>query len=175
MSDYRSAGQADISKNLVPMLLKHLIHSDQFLDSVALAAVDLGGDAARRSELAAILRRREAIWIAPGIYGWRDPIGTLMLAQYGGPCPVHMPAPHLVAGAMARQYGWRLAMPVTIARHVLGLKIGICSHSVPGMSLIVRSRNITAWTEFTTTSGAVAVARSGICASGVRMTHTRAS
>jgi hypothetical protein len=104
----------------VAALLPNLIHRDAYLDTIAMGAVDLR-DAAARREFAAILRKGDAIRIAPRIYGWRDPIGTLMMAQYGGADAPEPPAPHLVAAAMARQYGWRLAMPVVMACSILGL------------------------------------------------------
>ncbi|RAU20158.1 hypothetical protein CU669_19915 [Paramagnetospirillum kuznetsovii] len=122
----------DRYKYIVPRLMAELIHCDEFLDSIAIAAIDFLDDAARRKEFAAILRSREAIRIAPRIYGWQDPFGALMLSQYGRSGWPKMPAPHLVAGAMARQYGWRLAVPTEIAKHVLGLvERPVVLHKIP--------------------------------------------
>ena len=104
----------------VASLMSSFIHHDPMIDAVALAAADL--DQAQRSELASKLRNGRVLRVAPHIYGAPNPIAERFSTTFGDLPAVRVPAPHLVAAALCRQHGWRLAMPVAFARFMLGLE-----------------------------------------------------
>lgn len=112
------------SHDLMPQLLSELIRTELYLDTLAVAARDLdkGDRATRRKRMTEQLRLGQAVIAAPRVYGVHDGIGSLMMRQYGGAGTPSMPAAHLVAGALARQNGWRLSLPVECARYILGLE-----------------------------------------------------
>lgn len=101
----------------VHRLLRELLHVE-FGDAQAVAAVDLKTPEAR-SGMAELLRGGWAQLLAPRIYAAANGLEVLALAQYG--LRVGMPAPHLTAAAMCRQHGWKLAIPVQVARFLLAL------------------------------------------------------
>jgi hypothetical protein len=113
----------------VPMLLRAIIRSDDYLDSHAVCAASL--DVKERKMMADKLRTGRARRLTPHIYAATNAWGDLMLAQYGGRGEIETPAPHLVAIALCRQFGWRIALPTDVARHITG--VGERPESVPVM------------------------------------------
>ena len=98
-------------------LLRELLHVE-FGDAQAVAAVDLKTPEARTG-MAELLHGGWAKLLAPRIYAAANGLEVLALAQYG--LRVGMPAPHLIAAALCRQHGWKLAVPVQVARFLLAL------------------------------------------------------
>ena len=104
----------------VAEILMASIPSEQYLDSYAVAAVDLV-DGEQRMKMAKALRARDAILVAPRIYAVQNPIGVLMRRQYDAEYSVPVPPPHDTAAAICRQNGWELSLPLPFAQFLLGL------------------------------------------------------
>ncbi|HQT65799.1 MAG: hypothetical protein B7Z71_00500 [Acidocella sp. 21-58-7] len=92
----------------------------EYIDVKAVASVDLVNPESRKF-MAGELRAKRALLVAPRIFGYIDPIGRLMLSQYDPDYKIGMPAPHRIALALCRQNGWKLGVPLILARFLLGL------------------------------------------------------
>lgn len=90
-------------------LLPELIHTDHHLDGTAVARRDLA-TADARQHIAYLLRSRNAIFVASGVYG----IPRLL-------SPSTYPPEHICAAAIAHQNGWRLGIPLSVARYMVGI------------------------------------------------------
>ncbi len=104
----------------VEQLLAISLRGAEYIDVKAVASVDLVNAEARKQMAGELLAKR-ALLVAPRIFGYMDPIGRYMLGQYIPDYKTGMPSPHRIALALCRQNSWKLGVPLTFARFMLGL------------------------------------------------------
>ena len=123
----------------IVQLMRTLVHHDPMLDSVAVAEVDL--TTAEQAVLAAKVSNGRAVQLLPGIYSVTNPAGAMFGDAFGNQMPPpSVPAPHLVAAALASQHRWQLALPVPFSQFLLGLAdrpdvIGVIPYDQPHRSV----------------------------------------
>ncbi len=104
----------------VEEILDGILPAKDYIDVEAVAVVDLKRVESRKL-IADDLRAKRALLVAPRIFAYLDPIRKMMLSPHGAEPFIQMPSPHRTALALGRQNGWKLGMPLSLAKFLLCL------------------------------------------------------